>query len=181
MASNRHASVDALSSFGFLLKDVSRLYSRSFERRCAAIGLTLPECRVLGYLQRQAGISQARLAELTDSEPMTLGRLLARMEALALVERRSDPNDGRAHSLFPGPKAAPLLDDIWRLSDSTRAWALTGFDAADRNRLMALLQRVRDNLEVPAPEPAASRRQRVPARSASSAVAAARPERGGLT
>jgi DNA-binding MarR family transcriptional regulator len=141
-----HAS-DALSTFGFLLKDVSRLFSRNFERRCAEIGLTLPQCRVLGYLQRNEGISQARLAELTDSDPMTLGRLLARMEAGALVERRQDPSDGRAHSLHLGPKSGPLLGEIWRLSDLARAEALTGLDAAARSQLVALLQRIRGNLE----------------------------------
>ena len=144
-------AIDALSNFGFLLKDVSRLFSRNFERHSAEIGLTLPQCRVLGYLQRNEGISQARLAELTDSDPMTLGRLLARMEAGALVERRQDPSDGRAHCLSLGPRAAPLLDEIWRLSERTRAAALTGLDAADRGQLMALLQRIRDNLDVPTP------------------------------
>jgi MarR family transcriptional regulator, transcriptional regulator for hemolysin len=163
-------AVDALSNFGFLLKDVSRLFSRNFERHCAKIGLTLPQCRVLGYLQRNQGISQARLAELTDSEPMTLGRLLARMEVGALVERRADPSDGRAHSLFLGPKAAPLLDEIWRLSERTRAGALTGLDAADRGQLMAFLQRIRDNLDAPMPEAAA--RDRGTAGSATPDVAA---------
>jgi DNA-binding MarR family transcriptional regulator len=152
---SRHAA-DALSNFGFLLKDVSRLLSRDFERRCAAIGLTLQQCRVLGDLQRNEGISQARLAELTDSDPMTLGRLLARMESSALVERRPDPSDGRAHSLYLCPKAGPLLDEIWRLSERTRAVALTGLDSADRGQLVALLERIRDNLDGPMPEAAGS-------------------------
>lgn len=168
-------AIDALSNFGFLLKDVSRLFSRHFERHCAEIGLTLPQCRVLGYLQRNEGISQARLAELTDHDPMTLGRLLARMEAGDLVERRPDPGDGRAHRLSLGPKAAPLLDEIWRLSERTRAAALTGFDAADRGRLMALLQRIRDNLDAPAPE--AAEHDRGPARSAMPDLAALRRAR----
>jgi DNA-binding MarR family transcriptional regulator len=169
---NTRQAIDALSNFGFLLKDVSRLFSRNLERYCAKIGLTLPQCRVLGYLQRNEGISQARLAELTDSEPMTLSRLLARMEAGALVERRPDPSDGRAHSLFLGPKAAPLLDEIWRVSERTRAGALTGFDAADRGQLMALLQRIRYNLDASMPE--AVNRHRGPARSAKPEVAAPR-------
>lgn len=142
-----HAATDTPSAFGFLLKDVSRLFSRNFERRCAQIGLTLAQCRVLGYLQRNEGISQARLAELADSDPMTLGRLLARMEAGSLVERRRDPSDGRAHSLFLGPAAAPLLDEIGRLAEQVRAEALAGLDAVARGQLMGLLQHVRANLD----------------------------------
>jgi MarR family transcriptional regulator, transcriptional regulator for hemolysin len=172
---NRQA-IDALSHFGFLLKDVSSLFSRSFERHCAEIGLTLAQCRVLGYLQRHEGISQARLAELTDSDPMTLGRLLARMEAGALVERRPDPRDGRAHRLSLGPKAEPLLDEIWRLSERTRARALAGLNAADRGQLMTALQRIRDNLDALAPE--APEGDRGSAKSATPALAAPRrPQR----
>jgi DNA-binding MarR family transcriptional regulator len=165
-------AIDALSNFGFLLKDVSRLFSRNFELHCAEIGLTLAQCRVLGYLQRNEGISQARLAELTDSDPMTLGRLLARMEAGALVERRRDPSDGRAHCLYLGPKAAPLLDEIWRLSARTRSAAMRGLTAADRGQLLVLLQRVRDNLDAPVPLPASP--DRGPARPAATLVAAPR-------
>ncbi|OYU75335.1 MAG: MarR family transcriptional regulator [Burkholderiales bacterium PBB5] len=165
-------AIDALSNFGFVLKEVSRLFSRNFEHHCAEIGLTLAQCRVLGYLQRHEGISQARLAELTDSDPMTLGRLLVRMEAGALVERRHDPTDGRAHCLYLGPKAAPLLDEIWRLSDRTRAEALRGLTAADRGQLLALLQRVCDNLN--APMPAAAVPDRGPSRTTTALATAPR-------
>jgi DNA-binding MarR family transcriptional regulator len=144
--------MDALSSFGFLLKDVSRLFSRNFERHCSALGLTLAQCRVLGYLQRGPGVSQARLAELSDTDPMTLGRLLSRMQADGLVERRPDPDDGRAHRLYLRRKALPILDEIWRLSDRARAQALAGLDADDRSHLMAVMDRIRDNLVALTPD-----------------------------
>ena len=138
---------DTLSSFGFLLKDVSRLYSRNFERHCAALGLTLSECRVLGYLQRNEGISQARLADLTDSDPMTLGRLLARMEACTLVERRPAPSDGRAFSLYLCPQSGPLLEEIVRLSGLAQTDAMSGLSAVDQSQLLLLLLRLRTNLD----------------------------------
>ena len=167
---DRHAT-DAHRKFGFLLKDVSRLLSHDFERRCAEVGLTPSQCCVLGHLQRSQGISQARLAEFTDSDPMTLGRLLARMEASALVERRADPSDGRANSLYLGPKAGPLLDEVWHLSERTGVVALAGLDAADRGQLVALLQRNRDNLEVPVPEAAAAAGNQLAARPAPATAA----------
>lgn len=149
---------DAPGHFGFLLKDASRLLSRDFERRCTEIGLTSPQCRILAYLQRNEGISQSRLAELTDSDPMTLGRLLARMEANELVERRADPSDGRAHRLYLCSRAVPLLDAIWCLSERTRTVALAGINAADCSRLVALLQRICDNLGAPVCEAVTGRR-----------------------
>jgi len=70
--------MDRLRNFGFLLKDVSRLSGLNFEREASSLNLTLAQSKVLIYLQRNEGISQVRLAELTDTDPMTLVRNLDR-------------------------------------------------------------------------------------------------------
>lgn len=139
--------MDSLRNFGFLLKDVSRLYSRNFERHAAGLALTLEQCRILTHLARNEGISQARLAELTDTDPMTLGRVVERMEGERLVERRVDPDDRRVRTLFLRPAAGPLLQEIWRLSERARTEALAGLAAGDRARLVKLMKRIRDNLD----------------------------------
>ena len=90
-------SVDHLRQLGFLLKDVSRRYTRRFEERAQSLSLTLPQCKALIYLQDSEGVSQKRLAELTELDPMTLVRILDRMEADGWVQRRFDPSDRRAH------------------------------------------------------------------------------------
>ena len=142
------AAPGPLRNFGFLLKDVARLHSRNFERHSAEMGLTLSQCKVLSYLQRNEGISKARLAELTDTDPMTLGRLLARMSDDGLIEQRQDPGDRRAHCLFLRPaNALPVLDEIWRISDRSRAETLAGLDSAERAQLMNLLQKIQTNLD----------------------------------
>src|SRR5216683_2178546 len=45
----RDLIVNPLRTFGFLLKDTSRLYVERFEQRAGALGMTLPQCRVLIY------------------------------------------------------------------------------------------------------------------------------------
>lgn len=138
-------------TFGFLLKDVSRLFARNFERHAAGLGLTIDECRVLAHLARNEGVSQARLAVLTDTDPMTLGRVLARMEEAGFVERRTHPGDARCHCLQLRAAAAPVLEEIWRHSDSTRKEAFAGLAATERQQLLALMLRVRDNLDALVP------------------------------
>lgn len=139
--------MDPLRNFGFLLRDVSRLYAANFERHATGLQLTLPQCKVLCYLERNEGLSQARLAELSDTDPMTLGRLLDRLASMHLVERRADPADRRAFSLFLRPAAQPVLKEIWRVSDRARAECFARFPVADRDLLFALLQRMQANLE----------------------------------
>ena len=136
--------MDQRANFGFLLKDVSRLYSRNFERH-AEHGLTLDQCRVLGHLSRNEGISQARLAYLVDIDPMTLGRLLARMEASGLIERRSVRGDRRVRAL-PVQAVWPGAREIWRLRDLARDEALAGLGPRQQAQLMAAMHRIHGNL-----------------------------------
>ena len=160
--------MDRLRNFGFLLKEVSRRYVLRFERRAQEMSLTLPTCKVLAYLERHEGISQAKLADLTSIEPMAMVRILDRMEVEGLVERRPDPVDRRARSLYLTAKSKPTLDEIWRLAALTRSEAFAGISQAERNAFLDVLERLESNLRqiqdapvetapaVPASQPAAT-------------------------
>src|SRR6202048_2389173 len=137
---------DRLRNFGFLLKDLSRRYVQRFEVRAREICRTLPQCKVLVRLEKNEGVSQARLAELAEVDAMTMVRILDRMEADELLKRRPDPADRRARCLFLTPKAKPLLDQIWRLAEATRAEVFAGIGETERDVLMTVLERIHDNL-----------------------------------
>lgn len=140
--------MDSLRSFGFLVKEISRLSTRNFERIAAEarLELTIEQCKVLIHLERNQGISQAGLAYLTDTDPMTLMRIIDRMEADGWVQRRPDPEDRRARRLHLKPAAQPVMQRIWNTADRARSEALAGLDAAERTQLIGLLGRVHDNL-----------------------------------
>jgi MarR family transcriptional regulator for hemolysin len=140
------AASDRLRNFGFLLRDVHRLYAKHFERYAREIELTLPQCKVLGHLSRNEGISQARLAELTDTDPMTLVRTLDRMQQDQWIERRPDPEDRRAHRLYLRDAAKPIMTRMWKLADQARQEALSALSIAEREQLMDLLERVHGSL-----------------------------------
>ncbi|HTX24549.1 MAG TPA: MarR family transcriptional regulator [Steroidobacteraceae bacterium] len=147
--------MERFPGLGFLLKDVTRLYTRRFEERAYGLALTLAQCKALAYLSRNEGVSQKRLAELIEIDPMSLVRILDRMEADGWVQRRSDPEDRRARSLILTEKAKPILDHIWRLAGETRTEALEGLSPDERTALVALLERVHDNLLALKPLPRA--------------------------
>lgn len=149
--------MDRMRNFGFVLKDASRLYSKRFEERAQNLSLTLPQCKALAILSKNEGISQKRLSELSDIEPMTLVRILDRMEADGWIERRADPSDRRARSLYVTGKASPILDQIWQVGAQVRNEALNGITAEERAVLLGLLERVHENLLAlkPAATPAA--------------------------
>ena len=138
--------MDPLRNFGFLLKDVSRLSSRNFELHAFELGLTLPQCKVLVYLARNEGINQIRLADLTDTDPMTMVRIIDRMEQDGWVERRQGEEDRRERRLYLTARAAPVVERIWAIGDRSRAEALAGLSAAERAQLIRLLERIHGNL-----------------------------------
>jgi MarR family transcriptional regulator, transcriptional regulator for hemolysin len=137
--------VNPTRTFGFLLKDLSRLYVQRFEQRAAVHGLTLPQCRALVYLANNEGISQVELAQFTDIEPMSLVRILDRMESEGLVERRNDPADRRARCLYLKPKAKPVVEDIWHLVELTRREAFAGIPKKQADQLISLLEKIHHN------------------------------------
>jgi len=137
---------DRQRNFGFLLKEVSRRYVNRFEVRAAEIPLNLAQAKALVRLEKNEGVSQARLAELAEVDPMTMVRILDRMEAEGLLERRPDPADRRARCLYLTAKAKPILGEIWRLSDEIRAEIFAGVSQAEREQFMTVLQRLYDNI-----------------------------------
>src|SRR5262245_3280660 len=138
--------MDRIRNLGFLLKDVSRLWVRHFEAQAGELGMTLTQCKVLVFLSRNEGLTQARLAAMSDMDPMTLVRVLDRMENEGLLERRPDPNDRRAYRLYLNPSADPVLAEINRIGDRARADVLAGLTGEERNQLVALLERIHSNL-----------------------------------
>jgi DNA-binding MarR family transcriptional regulator len=134
--------MDRLRNFGYLLKDLGQLYTRRFEERARDLQLTLLQCKTLAKLSKNEGVSQARLAELAESDPMSMVRILDYMEAEGWVERRADPNDRRARCLYIKDKARPILDEIWRLADETRREFLQDLSTEECEQLIGMLERI---------------------------------------
>lgn len=135
-------------TLGFVLHDVARVLRKRFEQRAreAQLGLTRAQWSVLAHLARQEGINQTALAQILEIEPITLVRLLDRLQAADLVERRPDPTDRRARVLFLTPAARPLLERIWGLAAVVREEAMAGLGDAERDKLMSILLTIKGNL-----------------------------------
>jgi MarR family transcriptional regulator for hemolysin len=133
-------------TLGFLLHEVARLLRRRFEQHARGSGLTRSQWQVLAYLAKNEGINQCGLAELLEIEPITLGRIADKLQALGLIERHPDPSDRRVWLLHLTPAAHPKLEQLRKLGDVTRAEALAGVSEADTERLLKTLQALKANL-----------------------------------
>lgn len=134
------------NSLSVLLHKSARLLRRRFEQKSHHLGLTRSQWQVLAYLSRQPGARQSSLAEQIDIEPITLGRIIDKLETAALVERRNDPGDRRAWSLHLTERAYPLLIELAPIIETVRDEALAGLSEADRATFIRALETIRRNL-----------------------------------
>src|SRR4051794_1802675 len=132
--------------FAFLINDVGRLLRTYADQQARQFGMTRAQWAVLARLEYAEGLKQSELAELLDLQPITLTRLVDRLCANGLIERRADPSDRRAKRLPPTPQAPPVMNRLAELGETMMATVLEGVDAAKIEQMTASLSGVRDNL-----------------------------------
>lgn len=135
-----------MSHIGYLLADNSRLARRAFDERVRADGVTGPQARLLLMLQRTPGENQGYYADQLDVEPITLCRMVDRLEEAGLVERRPDPNDRRARRLHLTDKSRQKLARLRERLEGLVDEILVGLSPAEREEFRRLLTVVRSNL-----------------------------------
>ena len=142
---------DLSQRFGFVVNEVGRLYGRQFDQLSREeLGLSRAQCRLIGqvkYNESGRPPTQAELAQHLDLTPMAVATLVDRLEAAGWIARRPSETDRRANTIALQPRAEAALDKAMAGSDRVQDAALAGFSAAERRQLLALLQRVRANLQ----------------------------------
>ena len=131
---------------GFQLSDIARLLRKRFDAAARTDGMTGAQSRVLALIARHPGINQGQLAERLEVEPITVCRMIDRMEQARLVERHHDPNDRRARLLYPAANADQLIAQIEGHGRHLLDAMTRGLSDDDRARLMAMLHTIRANL-----------------------------------
>lgn len=133
-------------NLGFMLSDVWRLIRRVFDDALKGSGLTLAQARALLYLSMHQGIRQVELAELLEVGPMTLARLLDDLASAGLVERRTDPNDGRVNQMFLSAEGLRQIRTVEKVADVVRIRAMRGLNEEQITGAYKALRAMRDNL-----------------------------------
>ncbi len=123
----------------FLLHDVARLLRVDADKRARAHGMTRAQWGILIWLERQPGRSQKELAELLEVEPITVARLIDRLEVRGMVERRPDPKDRRIWRLHLCPPAHGVLREIDCQREQMRRLVTSGLDDATIDTMMEAL------------------------------------------
>lgn len=137
---------DGTDRLGFLLHDASRLMRKRFEARGSAYGLSAAQWRLLVRVVKDEGVPQARLAELLEIEPISVSRLIDRMEEGGWIERRQDASDRRVRMIFPTDKSRETFAAIKSVAGEVYEEALKGLSADARRAIVHGLSAIIGNL-----------------------------------
>jgi MarR family transcriptional regulator for hemolysin len=108
--------------------------------------MTRAQWMILVRLRRCGGMTQRELAEILEVEPITVGRLVDRLAARGLVERRADPADRRVWRLHLTPAADPVLAEIDQVRIAFDAEATAGLPPERRKAVVEALLLMKSNL-----------------------------------
>jgi len=117
---------------------------KAFTRRAASVGVTGAQWKVLFKLTLKPGLRQTDLADLLDIEPITLTRIIDRLQEAGLVERAPDPADRRAWRLHVTEKAQPVVGKLRAIADEMTAEVFAGTSPKDIETTRRVLARVRE-------------------------------------
>lgn len=136
----------------FQLVETSRQLRTYVDQRARENGTTRAQWSVLARLRRAEGLNQAALAEMLELQPISLTRLVDRLESQRLVERRLDPQDRRARLLHLTSAGRKLVDDLDGLRAEIAGEVFDGVDETALATTLATLGSVRDRLRLGSPE-----------------------------
>lgn len=129
-----------------LLYDVARHMRTCADQMAQAHGLTRAQVIVLARLEQQPDVSQNALASFAEVAPITIARLIDRIEELGLVKRYPDPDDRRIWRLRLTPAAAPILREIRSLRAKLRGVMTRGVEPAVLRAMVTGLRQMKDNV-----------------------------------
>lgn len=129
-----------------ILHDVARLARVVIDKRARVHDMTRAQWVMMLWLERKPGITQKELSDLLEVEPITVARLVDRLEQRGMVERRADPADRRIWRLHLLPAALPLLEEIKAERAEIAEMIAEGIDQETLETMLRGLRRMRATL-----------------------------------
>ncbi len=134
-------------SASYDLAKVCKAHRASVGEVLAGVGLHVGQEMVLVELWEQDGLRGGELAERLGVEPPTVTKMLRRLEACGLLERRRDPSDARSFRVYLTQKGREIESPVTRCWEEVEEKTLAGMTAGERKTFHRLLTKIRTNVD----------------------------------
>lgn len=118
----------------------------NFDRMVSRLNVTRSQWAMIAVVSRQPGLTQRQIADHLEMSEASAGRLIDRLCAEGLLERRAREDDRRARAVFLSGSAQPLLEKITEVARDGEARVFRDFSEEELQQLRGYLDRIYENL-----------------------------------
>ena len=129
-----------------LLGDLARLHFSRVHTLLSKIGVYRGQPPILVHLCKKDGLMQKELADALNLTPPTITDTLQRMEKAGLLERRTDPEDGRISRVYITEKGRMVKRQVDEIIKEIDEETFKGLTEEEKKLFRQLVLKMIDNL-----------------------------------
>jgi MarR family transcriptional regulator, transcriptional regulator for hemolysin len=137
---------DKRRAIGLRFTVLARLLRNNFDRQVSGLNVTRSQWAMIAVVARHPGATQRVIAEALEMSEASAGRLIDRLCADGLLERRDRDDDRRARAVYLTDAAEPLLEKLARIANETEERMFSGFSEEDLEHLQGYVDRIYANV-----------------------------------
>ena len=137
---------DQRRNIGLRLTVLARLMRSKFDRIVSDLNVTRSQWAMIAVVSRRPGATQRTIAEALEMSEASAGRLIDRLCADGLLERRDRDDDRRARAVYLTKAAEPLLAKLAEIARQGEEEMFKGFSPEEIDRLEDFLDRLYANI-----------------------------------
>lgn len=131
---------------GLRMTVIARLQRNNFDRKVADLNVTRSQWAMIAVVARYPGSTQRTIAEYLEMSEASAGRLIDRLCADGLLERRDRRDDRRARAVYLTEAARPLLETLGKIAGESEKTMFKGFSDDEVQQLLNFMNRIYDNV-----------------------------------
>lgn len=133
-------------SVGRLLYLTTQAMTNHAERALKPYELTVEQFILLKNIPEDGDLSQIQLCEIVEKSAANVTRILDRLEKKSFVKRKQNPADRRSTLLVLTNQGKEMVEKVHNLFESFSEHLTKGISIQERDLLMQLLDKIRENL-----------------------------------
>ncbi len=124
---------------------LARLQRNNFDRKVAGLNVTRSQWAMIAVVARYPGSTQRTIAEYLEMSEASAGRLIDRLCADGLLERRDRHDDRRARAVYLTDAAGPLLEQLGTSAAESEERMFQGFTDEELLQMRDFMDRIYEN------------------------------------
>ncbi|MCW1431194.1 MarR family winged helix-turn-helix transcriptional regulator [Novosphingobium sp. JCM 18896] len=133
-------------AIGLRFTVLARLLRNNFDRQVVGLHVTRSQWAMIAVVSRHPGATQRVIAEALEMSEASAGRLIDRLCADGLLERRERDDDRRARAVYLTDLAGPLLDKLATIAREAEERMFRGMETEELERLQSSLDKLYANV-----------------------------------